>query len=161
MRVYEIPLSIRMLFEESYVNEETGEIIFDQETFEAITQEASDKLANCGRVIREWTAELEEMKAAKARIDARLKSKQKQIDWLSRLTLDGVMALGHKVEMPDIVVSSRKSSKVVVDPERLHADWWRVTEKREPDKTAIAKALKAGVAVEGAELTTNYSLALK
>lgn len=161
MKVYEIAPAIRMLFDEATVDPETGEILFDAQAYDEIVSEASEKIANCGRVLREWEAEVDAMKAAEKAIAERRKQAEKKITWLEGLTVAALEALGDKVECPDIRVSTRKSTKVIVDEERLHLDWYKQVISRKPNTEAIKKALKSGVAVEGAELVTCQNLAIK
>lgn len=160
MRVYEIPTQYRRFFEEC-VDEETGELRYTEEQFAELEAEATEKIANCGRMLKEWEAELKAMKEAKKAIDARMKTKTRQIEWLKEMTLNALSAVGKKVEAADIVVTTRKSTKVQVNEELLHDDWYRVTVTREPNLAALGDALKQGVEIEGAELVTNYNLSLK
>ena len=160
MRVYEIPTQYRRFFEEC-VDEETGELRYTEEQFAELEAEATEKIANCGRMLKEWEAELEAMKEAKRSIDARMKSKTRQIEWLKEMTLNALSAVGKKVEAADIVVTTRKSTKVKVNEELLHADWFVEKIERRPNLTALGDALKQGVEIEGAELVTNYNLSLK
>ena len=159
MRVYEIPTQYRQFFEAS-VNED-GELIYSEEEFEELEAEATDKIANCGRMLKEWQAELEAMKEAKRSIDARMKTKTRQIEWLKEMTLNALSAVGKKVEAADIVVTTRKSTKVQVNEDLLGADWFVEKIERRPNLTALGDALKQGFEIEGAELVTNYNLSLK
>ena len=160
MRVYEIPAAYRMVFDESFVDDD-GVVHFDQQTFDEIEDAATDKVANCGRVIREWKAQLEAMKAAKKSMEERIRSKEKQIEYLASLTIAAVQAIGHKVETPDIAVNTRASKAVRVNEELLGAEWWTEKVTKAPNKVAIKKAIDEGFEIEGAELVTNYSLSLK
>ena len=53
MKIYEIPSALRTVFDDAYVDEETGELIFDAEKFAEVCESAEAKIANCGRYIRE------------------------------------------------------------------------------------------------------------
>lgn len=159
MRIYQIPTAYREFFEAS-VNED-GELIYSESSFAELEAEATEKIANCGRMLKEWQAELAAMDEAKKAIDKRMKTKKRQIEWLKQMTLGALMSVGKKVEAADIVVSTRKSSKVVVDESILHKDWFVEKIERRPNLTALGDALKQGVEIEGAELVTNYNLNLK
>lgn len=159
MRVYEIPTAYRQFFEAS-VNDD-GELIYSENEFAELEAEATEKIANCGRMLKEWQAELAAMKEAKKAIDARMKTKTRQIEWLKEMTLGALATVGKKVEAADIVVSTRKSTSVRVDETLLHADWFVEKIERRPNLTALGDALKQGVEIEGAELVTNYNLNLK
>ena len=159
MRVYEIPTAYRQFFEAS-VNDD-GELIYSENEFAELEAEATEKIANCGRMLKEWQAELTAMKEAKKAIDARMKTKTRQIEWLKEMTLGALATVGKKVEAADIVVSTRKSTSVRVDESILHSDWFVEKIERRPNLTALGDALKQGVEIEGAELVTNYNLNLK
>lgn len=161
MKIYEVAPQFRAFFEDAEVDIETGEVVYNAEAFEELRFDAKDKIANCGRVIREWEAEAEAMKTAEKNIADRRKTLEKKIDWLKGLTLHAIEALGEKVEAPDIRVSTRKSTKVIVDEEKLHLDWFKQVISRKPNTEAIKKALKSGVTVEGAELVENLNLQIK
>lgn len=160
LRVYEIPAAYRLVFDESFVDED-GVVHFDQESFDEIEADATEKVANCGRVIREWKAELEAMKSAKKNMEERIRAKEKQIEHLASMTIAAVQAIGHRVDAPDISVNTRKSTAVRVDESLLPSEWWTEKVTKSPNKTAIKKALDSDVEIEGAELVTNYSLSLK
>lgn len=160
MKIYEIAPALRMIFEEAYVDEDAV-FHFDQVAFDEIAGNAREKIANCGRFIREEEDEIEAMKRAEKAIAERRKTKEKTIERLKAMTLHAVEALGEKVEMPDIRVSTRKSTKVEVDETMLHADWFVEKIERKPNLRALGEALKQGVVIEGAQLVVNHNLAIK
>lgn len=161
MRIYQIPAAIRMCFDEAYVDEETGELIFDAVTFAEVCESAEAKIANTARYIREQEHEIEAMKEAAKNILDRAKAKQNKLEWLKRMTVASIDALGKPVEEVDIRVSTRKSEAVEVDEEILGREWFFETVSYKPNKTALKHALKNNEPVEGARLVTNLSLQIK
>lgn len=161
MKIYQIPVAIRMVFDEAFVDEETGELIFDAQTFAEVCESAEAKIANTARYIRECEAEIEAMKQAAKDIADRAKAKQNKLEWLKRTTVASLDALGRPVEEADIRVSTRKSESVEVDESVLGKEWMVCKETWAPNKTALKHALKNGEPVEGARLVTNYNLAIK
>lgn len=111
MKIYEIPSALRTVFDDAYVDEDTGELIFDAEKFAEVCESAEAKIANCGRYIREQEHEIEAMKKASQDIMERAKAKQKKLDWLIRSTVASINALGRPVDEADIRVSTRKSEQ--------------------------------------------------
>ena len=166
LKIYEIPHEIQMALNALEVDEETGEII-GWEKLDALKESATVKIANTARYIRHVQAQIEAMKVAKANIDARLKTAQRFVDWLSVKTVEGLLALPdgkRKIEEPDIRVSARKSESVLLDNESLLDKKFvrvEVITKQSPDKKAIKEAIKSGEEVKGARLCTNYSLQIK
>lgn len=161
MKIYQIPSQIRQVFDNAEIDEETGELIFDAETFAQVCESAEMKIANTARYIREQEHEIEAMKQAAKDIADRAKAKQAKLEWLKRTTIASIQALGKPVEEADIRVSTRKSEAVEVDEEILGREWFFETVTYKPNKTALKHALKNGESVEGASLVTNYSLSIK
>ena len=161
MKIYEIPSQIRQVFDSAEIDEETGELIFDAETFAQVCESAEMKIANTARYIREQEHEIEAMKQASKDILDRAKAKANKLEWLKRTTIASIQALGKPVEEADIRVSTRKSEAVEVDEEILGREWFFETVTYKPNKTALKHALKNGEPVEGASLVTNYNLSIK
>lgn len=166
LKIYEIPSQIQAALNALEVDEETGEIV-GWDKLEALTESATTKIANTARYIRYVQAQIEAMKVAKANIDARLKTAQRFVYWLSVKTVEDLLALPdgkRKIEEPDIKVSTRKSESVSLDDESLLDKKFvkvEVITKQSPDKRAIKEAIKSGEEVKGARLCTNYSLQIK
>lgn len=166
LKIYEIPSQIQAALDALEVDDETGEII-GWEKLDALKESATEKIANTARYIRHVQAQIEAMKVAKANIDARLKTAQRFVDWLSVKTVEGLLAMPdgkRKIEEPDIKVSTRKSESVSLDDESLLDKKFvkvEVITKQSPDKRAIKEAIKSGEEVKGARLCTNYSLQIK
>ena len=166
LKIYEIPHEIQMALNALEVDEETGEII-GWEKLDALTESAIVKITNCARYIRSVQSQIEAMKQAKANIDARMKTAQRFVDWLSVKTVEGLLSLPdgkRKIEEPDIKVSTRKRESVSLDDESLLDKKFvkvEVITKQSPDKKAIKEAIKAGEEVRGAHLCTNYTLQIK
>ncbi len=161
MKIYEIPVAIRMCFDEAFVDEETGELIFDANAFAEVCESAEAKISNTARYIREQEHEIEAMKEAAKNILDRAKAKQNKLEWLKRMTVASIDALGKPVEEADIRVSTRKSEAVEVDEEILGREWFFETVSYKPNKTALKHALKNNEPIEGARLVTNLSLQIK
>lgn len=105
--------------------------------------------------VKQWSKDAAER--AKA-IEARAENLR---DYLARC----MEACGiEKISGPGVELSFRKSSAVVIDGEDLiPAEYMRQKPQPapEPDKTAIAAAIKAGTAVPGAHVETRRNLQIK
>ena len=76
------------------------------------------------------------------------------------------MLAGEKFTTPKVAVSWRKSQAVQLDDDFLpwakqYGDQFLLYKDPDPDKKAIAAALKAGEAVPGAELVMNLNMQIK
>lgn len=163
LKIYQIPFEIRSLLESYQVNKNTGEIEnFDQAKHEQVMGDAREKIANTARFIREQEAEIVAMKDAVSDINERIAQKQRNIAWLKRTSVNALLALGEKVEMPDIRVSTTARQVVEIEDENALPDiWFKVKTEKMPDKMLIKHALKNGEQVPGAMLIDNYSISIK
>lgn len=163
MKIYAIPFEIRNLLESYQVNKETGEIEnFDQAIHDQVMGDAREKIANTARFIREQEAEMKAMKEAVADINERMAQKQRNIAWLKKRSIEALLALGEKVEMPDIRVSTTCREVVRIEDESALPDiWFNVKTEKEVNKMLIKHALKNGEIVSGAKLVDNYSISIK
>lgn len=162
LTLYQIPALMRQALDNLEIDEETGEIL-NADGLHNLELSAKDKIANTGRYIRECTVLLEAMKQAKQNIDARMKTLQKRLDYLTGLSLDGMEALGvKKIEEPDIRISTRKSvGTVIEDEEAIPSKFVTIVQTQKINKTEIKKAIQAGQDVPGAYLVENINLAIK
>ena len=162
LKLYQIPALMRQALDNLEIDEETGEIL-NADGLHNLELSAKDKIANTGRYIRECTVLLDAMKQAKQNIDARMKTLQKRLDYLTGLSLDGMEALGvKKIEEPDIRISTRKSvGAVIEDEEAIPSKFVTIVQTQKINKTEIKKAIQAGQDVPGAYLVENINLAIK
>lgn len=162
LKLYQIPAFMRQALDNLEIDKETGEIL-NADGLHSIELSAKDKIANTGRYLRECTVLLDAMKQAKQNIDARMKTLQKRIDFLSGLSLDGMEALGlKKIEEPDIRISIRKSINTMIEDEKaIPSKFVTIVQTEKINKTEIKKAIQAGEDVPGAYLVENINLAIK
>lgn len=132
------------------------------DTIEGASLDVDVKLENVAKFIQHldnlsagMSKSIESIKARKQAIDNRVRSLK---DYLS----GSMSVIGYdKFERPDIRLSFRKSSSVIIDDEsKLKKFKVEKTVVSYP-KTEIAKAIKAGETVEGAHIQTNKSLVIK
>lgn len=162
MTLYDINARMEYLLEQ--VDEETGELLCSYEELEALALARDEKLENLALYIKNKAAEAEAIKAEKQALEKRQKAAlnraEKARDFLAR------MLAGEKFTTPKVAVSWRKSQAVQLDGDFLpwamqYGDQFLSYKDPDPDKKAIAAALKAGEAVPGAELVTNLNMQIK
>ena len=142
MNLYEIASSIRQLFE-------TEELDIDK--LDVLEMAFSDKIENICYVIREHSLESEMFQAE---ID-RLTKRKRALDNTSVRLKDYIRQnmesnQDTKIKGKLFTVTLGKPSQIVSITGELPAEYNRITVA--PDKTAITKALKAGVILEHAAL---------
>ena len=132
------------------------------DTLEGLSGELETKAQSVAFMVRNLEVTAAAIKQFEAEQKARRQAIENRADSLRAYLARCMDATGiEKIEGPGIKLSFRKSSAVVVDAEDLiPAEYMRVkpAPAPEPDKTAIAAALKAGAAVPGAHLETRKSL---
>lgn len=141
------------------VDFETGEII-DIEKLEALTMERDEKIENVACWIKNLEADIkaldEQEKAFKER-KAKAKSKAESLKKYLASALDG-----QKFSTSKCMVSFRKSTKVnVLDESIVPAEYMTEKVTREPNKTAIGDAIKAGIEIPGCTLVQNINPTVK
>lgn len=137
------------------VDFETGEII-DIEKLEALTMERDAKIENVALWIKNLEADAkaldEQEKAFKERKD-KAKKKAESLKKYLASALDG-----QKLSTARCMVSFRKTSKVnVLDESVIPTEYMTEKVTREPNKTAIGAAIKAGMEIPGCELVQNIN----
>lgn len=106
------------------------------------------------------------------------KAKERRSDQLKEQLMRGLLLFGHNVGTEDkplwklelkhndtiVQLSTRRSESVTIESEDdIPAEFWRrpPVPELEVDKTKISKALKEGIEVPGASLTSKFSLVIK
>ena len=167
MKVFDILKEFRAL--EELMNEidlETGEFLNNendiQEYIVNLKLSKEDKLNNIQDLKIEFEAKIEAVKSKIEYLNNRKKSFERNINNLTNLQL--MLLNNQKLETNEYSFSFRKSESVSIfdilfdsKDERFN----RTTIKVEPDKTAIKKAIKDGISVDGASIETKMNLQVK
>lgn len=137
-----------------------------KDTLEAISGEFNEKADNIACLIKNLNAEAAGIKTERNALDERYKSKLKQADNLKHYLSEAMQNLGFtKIETSRNFLSFRKSTAVVIaDEEQFkskHRNLCKVEEKVTIPKSEIAKLLKDGQQIDGAELQENRNLQVK
>lgn len=161
MKIYEIPYEMRKALDDIVVDEETGEIV-DAGRLHDVEGEAASKIEATCLYLREDDADLDALKAEIDRLKARYESGKKRHDYLKRLTLEALHAVGGKVKTLEVTASIRHTKAVVVDEgTTLPEAYTTVKTTISPNKAAIKAALEAGAAIEGCRIVENESLSIR
>lgn len=163
MTLYEIDQAIYELLENGFmVDEETGEVIGGAEELEQLQFERSQKLESVALYIKSVEAFIAGIKAEEEALAKRRKRKEDKVERLKKYLTDSIIGNGEdSFESAKVSVSFRKSEGVeFTDKDALDEKYWRTktTIKREPDKTLIKAAIKAGEAVNGAYLDVRQNI---
>ena len=161
MKLYEINFELEKLLEEA-VDFDTGEI--SEEFIKEIDElelKKDDKILSTGKYIKSLIAFVDTLKNEKKRIDGLMKSTNKKINGLDQY-LRLFVKQGDKYQDGQCVISTRKTSSVFIDNADLISDTFKTTTTTTSiSKSDIAKAIKDGKDVIGAEIKEDYSVGIK
>lgn len=159
--LYEIDRALRTVIEGGLVfDEETGEVYFDEENLAELVGARNEKLEACAVVVKELEADAAALKAEGEKLAKRRQVAESKAERLRKYVADSMELFGdEKLETPKACLRFRRSSFVdVPDVDSLPREFVRVKTTETPDKAAIAKAIKAGQEVSGAELMERKTL---
>ena len=140
-------------------DEESGEIT-DWSAFEALQLARDEKIENIALYHKNLLAEAAALKAEEKSFAERRKRAENKAESLKNYLATSLN--GNKFNTTKVAISYRKSTSVEVDETKLPANWLReIPATHVVDKVEIAKALKAGEAIEGATLVTNNNIQVK
>lgn len=157
MKLYEMTTATQELYD-LLMNDEIDEQTFN-DTVEGMG--AIEKVEGYCQIISEMIGDSAKFKAEIDRITAKKKSLDNKVTWLKGQLLNFYIANGgEKIEVGTFTVSVRKSEYVdIPDASLIPKKYLKV--KTEPDKIAIKDALKHGLKVKGAAISTRESVQIK
>jgi hypothetical protein len=164
MNLYEIDKDIDILLDKiSMIAEESGGVIPPELSKELndLAKQKDQKLLNCGRYYKNLEVEEEAIYAEIKRLEKRRYSIQKKMSWLENYIKDS-MSKDDKLKDAVITMSFRKSESVTIkNIDEIPNQYIRIDTEKKPLKDEIKDAIKHGINVDGAELSTNYNLQIK
>jgi len=161
MRLFEIDQHIRKVSEMGFsVNEETGELIFDETDLNELQMEREQKLLSIAKIIKEKKAFEDALKNEKKSLDERIKQVGNEAKRLENYLLSSIKE-GEKLEDAQAKISYSKGSESVQILGDVPSEFLRIKTTEEPDKTKIKNALKEGQVFNFAELIRNPRVSIK
>lgn len=162
MNLFELTTELQNAMENIVIDPETGEAT-GFESVDALDIAFDDKAEGYALAIKNLLAFADSAKAEADKMNARAKAAKAKADKLKEHLSQSMAAVGKtKIETARAALSFRKSVSVkITDDESIPDELFKVTVKKEPDKTEIGKLLKSGGSVPGAELETKMNLQIK
>ena len=162
MNLFEINEAIKkcMIIDETVIDAETGEIL-DADYLNGLEMAKDEKVENIAKWIKNLDSDIEQLKKQKELFDLRKKRAEAKRD-----SLKGYLSAflnGEKWNAKDqsVTVSFRKSESVDVIDAMKVPPIYLVPQEPKIDKTAIKKAIKDGLEVDGAKLVVNNNIQIK
>lgn len=138
---------------------ETGEII-DTEKFDELQISRNDKIENIGLWYKNLQSEAQAYKAEKDAFAEKQKRAENKAESLKKY-LDTVLH-GSRFDTIRVNITYRKSTSVdVTDLDKLPESYKKTSIIVQADKAEIAKTLKTGQSLDGAELVENNNIQIK
>ena len=161
MNLYEIDAAITAL-----VDPETGEIS-DFAKLEELSMARDRKLENVACWCKNLTAEAKAMRDEEKSLAERRQSAERKVESLKQYLSDALH--GEKFQTPKCAVSFHRTTFVSINDTESVIAWAEKSghgdcvKYRDPDvdKTALAKVLKSGETVPGAEIVSGLSVGVK
>ena len=162
--LYELDQAVLTVLDNGLIfDEETGEILWDEDNFNQLEVERNDKLEAVALYVKSLDADAAAIKAEEKKLADRRSIKERKAERLRSYLTFSMQTFGDtKIETPRVALSFRKSESVeITDASYLPRVFCKIEEKITPDKKAIKQALKAGETINGAELVTRQNLQIK
>ena len=164
MKLYELTNELSEFAQAVENGEIPEEAITD--TLDSIQGEIESKAESVALLIKNWNADLTELKAERDNFNERIKAKQGEIDRLSAYLDCQLKTAGiDKIETARAQIKFTKSKAVeIADDEafcKKYPLYATIEIKYKPSKTDIKKAIAGGMQFEGAELVERKNLKIK
>lgn len=132
-----------------------------EDTLDSITDAVEEKLEAYAMVIKNIESDVEGIKSEEKRLAERRKVMENGIERMKKAIAETLQSSAQdKVKTEKFTFSFRKSSKVEVSNiDSLPQEYVKV--ERTISRSELAKALKAGEQIEGAQLIENQSLSIR
>jgi hypothetical protein len=116
------------------------------DTLEGLQGEMQDKAINVALHIKNLRSDVDQLKAEKSALDARIKSAESGLDFYEGYLDNNLRKAGiDEIKTAQVVIKYKKLPAIVDVFGDVPAEYQRVIpEKREPDKVAIKEAIKNG-----------------
>ncbi len=161
--LYELDQAVLSVLDNGLVfDEETGEIIWDEDNFEQLEGERKEKLESVALYIKSLDADALAIKTEEKKLADRRAVKERKAERLREYVSRSMQTFGDpKIETPRVALSFRKSQAVEIwDADEIPAIYLRQAAPT-PDKAAIKKALRNGESISGASLAERQILQIK
>ena len=163
--LYEIDKALYQLLEyDMAVDEETGEILFEESDIDNLLLSRDQKLENTACYIKNLVSDIDQLKAEEKALKERRQAKEKKAERLKEYLSKSMLMFGDKkFETPRVVLSFRKSKQVEIDEgTKLPEEYLTVKVETNPNKTKLKDAiLKQGVEIDGVRVVEKENLQLK
>jgi len=163
MKLYELSESIAKIESMGFVvDEETGELLLDETQLPDLMEQKADKVLGIAKLLKNWGAEAEAIKAEEKRLSERRKTlERKQTHLQDYLLRNCQQGEAYADAQAQVKIKLGRGAVEILNLEAVPIEFLRVKTEAAPDKTAIANAIKGGQEFEWAVIAQKPSLEIK
>lgn len=164
MSIYNEVLALQNAIDDALTPDENGNINEEALNILLETKEyaVSDGMERLAKVRANKLSDLDGMRAEYKRMAERIRVAENNLTSFENRILNLLKLSGKdKISAGTFTIGTRNSTSVYVVPDFNIPEYMRVKTVSEPDKTAIKDALKNGVQIDGAYLTTKENLSIR
>lgn len=162
MNLFEINSMIERCFvdDDEVIDIETGEI-FDASYLDNLEMQRDTKIENIAKWIKNLESDADQLEIQKKIFERRLKSTRNKCEQLKSYLSACLNNSKWEASDKSIKISFRKSEAIsITDITKIPAKWF-IAQEPKLDQSGIKKMIKAGTAVDGAELVTRSNIQIK
>lgn len=163
--LYEIDRNLYELLEnDMVVDEETGEIIFEESDIDNLLLSRDQKLENTACYIKNLMSDIDQIKTEEKALKERRQTKEKKVERLKSYLANSMLLFGDKkFETPRVALSFRKSKQVeIAEDANIPQEYMTIKVEKNPNKTKLKDAiLKQGLLIDGVQVVEKENLQLK
>lgn len=163
--LYEIDHNLYELLEnDMVVDEETGEILFEDSDIDNLLLSRDQKLENTACYIKNLMSDIDQIKAEEKSLKDRRQTKEKKVERLKSYLANSMLLFGDKkFETPRVAISFRKSKQVeIAEGADIPQEYMTIKVEENPNKTKLKDAiLKQGLLIDGVKVVEKENLQLK
>ena len=165
MSLYEIDSRIRAIIDSIYDAADEDGVVeeIDFTELKQLQEDRKTKLENIALYIKNTEAEAAAIKAEEEKLKARRERLENKAKRLREYVINSMKEnKDEPLKTARCEVSIKDNEKTdITDLESIPEEFIKVKTERNPDKTAIKKAIKAGQKVPGAQIIINTTLTIK
>lgn len=162
MTLYDEVNMIESAINDMLYGEEDIDITALDNLMHAKTETIANGLEYLCKIRARKESDIAALKAEAARMKEKAEQEEKAIVRLEQYMLSMLNRSGEKkLNAGTFTIGTRTSTSVWVSPDFNVPEYMRTTTTTAPDKNAIRDALKTGIKIDGAVLTTKENLAVK
>ena len=164
MRLYELAQGFEEVLNGGMIfDEETGEILFDEENLDELGLAFDEKLINSALFIKNTEADIEALKKEEQALAYRRKVAENKAKRMKDYILRCLDIAGKKsLEDTRVSIRTRDSKAVIIeDGSFIPHEFCNEIHEWKPDKKLLKQAIESGKTIKGASIEERTSLVLK